>query len=371
MNKALVLTIAAGVCCLGSSPTEPTVTKIVTRPVGQDVRGDSFAAKPKTLYRAGNKYARTEEELDAENNIHALIIVSEPDTWMINLADKTGRHIVDPGPTFNFHAPIVWMPKSQVAPETAPAFKELEFGNELQFFRRNGAQDIGTRQIDKDNCKTLVLERNGLKLTLLVEPGAQRPVQLDIEQSGRATESIRYVEYEVGLPFEHFLFEPPKGVKISEANAEATAGRYDELAAWAKQDSADYARLIADMNKARNAHEVAMAMKENRRRQQETNHMLFKFVHAHSELRDAARLGLERPDQLTWHRQHPNRMNLPSEVNAIAEEMSRSMSAVDKKGNRMVEQLRKYLGDPEVLKASKELEQMNEENSRRLLGAMQ
>ncbi len=143
--------------------------------------------------------------------------------------------------------------------------------------------------------------------------------------------------------------------------SQAHAGRYDELAAWGKQDSSDYAQLIADMNKARNAHEVAMAMKENDRRQQITNNMLLRFVKAHPQFRDAARIGLDEQDQ----------MNLPAEVNAIAERMTRDMNAVNKAGNRMVDQLRKYLGNQEVLSASKELEHMNAENSRRLLAAMQ
>ena len=180
------------------------------------MKADSFAAKPKTLYRAGSKYARIEEELDAQNNIHALIIVKEPDTWMINLADKTARHIVDPGPTFNFHAPIVWVAKSQGMPDRDQAFKELEFGNELQFFRQHAAQDGGAQQIGGTNCKALVLERGGTKVTLFVDLRTERPVQLDIERDGKAKESIRYVEYKTGLPFQRSLFGPPKGVSISE-----------------------------------------------------------------------------------------------------------------------------------------------------------
>ena len=151
----------------------------------------------------------------------------------------------------------------------------------------------------------------------------------------------------------------------------AGAGRYDELAAWAKLDSADYAQLIADMNKARSAHEVAMAMKENARRQGKTNSMLLRFVRANPALHDAGRLGLGEQDQLSWRRQHPDRMNLPREVNAIQEQMSRDMDAVNKAGNRMVDQLRKYFGNPEVRSAANELERSNAENSRRLLEAMQ
>ena len=157
------------------------------------------------------------------------------------------------------------------------------------------------------------------------------------------------------------------GVLTSDVNA----GRYDELAARGKRDSADYARLIADMNKAQNAHEVALAMKENVRRQRETGNVLLRLVRAHRELRDAGQLGLSEQDQLSWRRQHPDRISLPPEVSAIGERMDRDMDAVNKAGNRMVDQLRKYLGNPEVRGASNELERANAENSRRLLAAMQ
>jgi hypothetical protein len=218
MNKKVLLaTMVAAFSCVTASASEPTMTKIVTRPVGPQVKANSFAAKPKTLYRAGTKYARTEEELDSENNIQALVVVNEPNTWMINLADKTGRHIVDPGPTFSFHAPIVWMLKFQGQPELDPAFKELEFGNELKFFRENGAHDGGARQVDRRSCKTLVLKRGGTTVILFVDAQTEAPFQIDVERDGEPKMSIRYLEYRTGLPFKHSLFEPPQSVKIAEA----------------------------------------------------------------------------------------------------------------------------------------------------------
>ena len=45
----------------------------------------SFATKPKTMYRAGNGHCRTEESPDIEQGLHGLMIVNEPDVWMLNL----------------------------------------------------------------------------------------------------------------------------------------------------------------------------------------------------------------------------------------------------------------------------------------------
>jgi hypothetical protein len=81
-------------------PATSTVTKIVSCFISPKILPDSFAAKPKTIYIGGDRYSRVEEQLDAAHGIHGLIIVSEPDSWMINLVDNTARHI-DGWKTFN------------------------------------------------------------------------------------------------------------------------------------------------------------------------------------------------------------------------------------------------------------------------------
>src|SRR5262249_27748599 len=126
----------------------PSMTRIVIRASGPRIPAESFAAKPKTFYLAGDKYGRVEEELDREQGIQGRFITNEPDIWIVNLVTKTAQHIVDHGPTFNFHAPIVWTPKIHGQPELGAEFKELDFGKELQFFRERGALDLGQRQVD-------------------------------------------------------------------------------------------------------------------------------------------------------------------------------------------------------------------------------
>jgi hypothetical protein len=82
------------------------MTKVEVFLEGPDVPAGSFATKPKVMYRAGTRYCRIEEALDAENGIHGLAITNEPDAWMVNLVTKSGKHMVDPGPKFNCHLPI-------------------------------------------------------------------------------------------------------------------------------------------------------------------------------------------------------------------------------------------------------------------------
>jgi hypothetical protein len=62
-----------------------------------EIPKDSFAAQVKRMYRAGSRYCRTEEGPDLEHGIHGLVVINEPDSWLINRFDKTAKHMVDPG----------------------------------------------------------------------------------------------------------------------------------------------------------------------------------------------------------------------------------------------------------------------------------
>lgn len=84
--------------------TSNKMMKIVTRDTSPGTPAASFGAKPKTLYRMGETYGRSEEMPDPPERIHGLMVIAEPKVWMINLWDKTGRLIIDPGPTYVFRA---------------------------------------------------------------------------------------------------------------------------------------------------------------------------------------------------------------------------------------------------------------------------
>jgi hypothetical protein len=69
-----------------------TMNRITVQLDGPEIPQDSFARKPKTIYRAGSRYCRVEEAADPEHNIHGLLILNEPNAWMVNLATKTAPH---------------------------------------------------------------------------------------------------------------------------------------------------------------------------------------------------------------------------------------------------------------------------------------
>jgi hypothetical protein len=71
-----------------------TMTKLMVKLESPEIPKDSFAAEAKRMYRAGSRYCRIEENPDLEHGIHGLLIMNEPDVWMINRLAKTARHMV-------------------------------------------------------------------------------------------------------------------------------------------------------------------------------------------------------------------------------------------------------------------------------------
>ena len=103
--KKLGFTLLLALLALAQD-TPKTMNRITVQLDGSEVPQNNLARKPKTIYRAGSTYCRVEEAPDPEHNIRGLLIVNEPNAWMVNLATKTAQHTVDPGPTFNCHLPI-------------------------------------------------------------------------------------------------------------------------------------------------------------------------------------------------------------------------------------------------------------------------
>src|ERR1700738_3470004 len=83
---------------------------------------------------------RIEEAVDAVNGIHGVIVVAEPSSWMANLYDGTGKHIVDPGPTFFAIAPVFGtrLPGKLI---------DLELGCEADFIAANAPKPVRAEQV--------------------------------------------------------------------------------------------------------------------------------------------------------------------------------------------------------------------------------
>ena len=113
-----------------------TMIELTVKRESPEIPKDSFAAQAKRMYRAGTGFCRIEENPDLENGIHGLVIMNEPDSWLINRLSKTAKHMVDPGPTFNCRMPIFATAEEiKSADDINKPSVQLEFGRELEYFR--------------------------------------------------------------------------------------------------------------------------------------------------------------------------------------------------------------------------------------------
>jgi hypothetical protein len=194
-----------------SDSTPMKMTHMLVQLSGTDIPASSFAARPKEIWRASNQYCRIDEQPDLENGIHGRMIMNEPDVWMVNLADNTARHFVDPGPTFDCKLPIfaedVDSAKSKVG--------ELEFGREFRFFQVNGATSIdGPKLSFKVDAYELKIGDSTLRL--VDRDDTHSPI-LVAHYRGQRVRQIRYQFWDDQIPFDPSFFAKPTEVTIQES----------------------------------------------------------------------------------------------------------------------------------------------------------
>lgn len=207
----LLITVGFALVSPVFSQEDPmTMMKIATRIIDPRPNSGSYEGEPKICWRAGAKYARIAEAADLQHQIHALVVIKEPDVWMVNLFDQTGRHIVDPGPSFDVHLPVFQTPG-----EEQTELSGLEFGAESEFFAKYHAR----RSLENLNGK--IAERyeiitRGYRLVLWSDPKSRKPARISFIKGG-ATQTIEYVSYENDLTFDPSLFKPPAGITMQES----------------------------------------------------------------------------------------------------------------------------------------------------------
>jgi hypothetical protein len=202
---ALALIPGIGVC----ADTPSTMIHAIVQMSGTDFPAGSFAAKPKIFWRASSQFCRIEEELDPAHGIHGVMVINEPDVWLINLADETAKHIVDPGPTFNCKMPIF----AFSAEMTKGKLGELEIGHEIEFFHTNGAQLIEGPKLEFEaNYYELKVGDSILRLVERVDKHVPILIGLVL---GDKQYSARYLLWGE-VPFKVDIFAKPTGVKIEE-----------------------------------------------------------------------------------------------------------------------------------------------------------
>lgn len=191
-----------------------TMTKMVVQLQSPDVPAGSFAAKPKTMYRAGTQFCRIEEEPDAEHGIHGLMIVNEPDAWMINLTTMTAQHMVDPGPTTNCRLPIFGSAARDLPEDEARQIAELEFGFELEFFKSKGAAPQQGMVLQTKQTTLYKLQFGDSTIALFTYDSPERPLAVAWTR-GAKSEIFWYSGYGQ-MDFAPNLFAKPEHVRIDD-----------------------------------------------------------------------------------------------------------------------------------------------------------
>jgi len=169
----------------------------------------SFITLPKKLWRSGSRYARGEERPDVTNGVHGLLITNEPDMWMINLFDNSGKHAVDPGPTYNTICPVFGELKQD-------GLGALEFGREEAFFAYYGTRRLADETIDSVACQVYELPRWRWLLRLYVRKDTGLPYRVTRRSPNGNVEAVAYDEYVPNLDLDTTLFVPPENVMMSE-----------------------------------------------------------------------------------------------------------------------------------------------------------
>lgn len=192
-----------------------TMTKLSVRLQGPDIPEESFTAKPKLMYRGGNGYCRTEELPDPEHGIYGLMIINEPEIWMVNLLNKTAQHYVDSGPTFNCRMPMFRGDEVKSAADLKNPLLELEFGQEIAYFKGKGATPKEGPVLRDKPTNVYTSEVGDSQLFLFTTGTPERPWAV-ARQHANIREIFWYGTYEQ-LPFDPKLFAKPVDVKIEEA----------------------------------------------------------------------------------------------------------------------------------------------------------
>ncbi|MFN8612812.1 MAG: hypothetical protein U0931_35065 [Vulcanimicrobiota bacterium] len=172
---------------------DPTLIKIVTSNTSPGIKADSFAARPRTVYRLGSSLARVEEVDDPVDKVHMVVIRAHSQGWTLDLRNKVGRH--SQGLPDKVRVPL--LPLGGLA--------DLEFGHELEFMQKNKIEP-------KDGAYTFSFEDYVIKLS--VSEG--KPQQLEASQKGKLLMRLHYDEYLTGLPEDPDLFVVPKDIKLTD-----------------------------------------------------------------------------------------------------------------------------------------------------------
>jgi hypothetical protein len=185
--------------------------RFVTVNTSPGIPKDSFASQPLVMYRAGSERMRVEEAPDTANRIHQLMVGNWPDTWIVNLLDKTGQHVKDDSPVPGIHAPVIMGDPAMGIPAT---WNDLEYGCEWSFFEIMKATQTPT---DKHDMIKHQISDGAWRLTMVTANNTRKPWMMILAKDGKVVWAIRYTAYDHQEAVDQALFAKPEGITFTDA----------------------------------------------------------------------------------------------------------------------------------------------------------
>jgi len=206
--QALACLVVVATAHAACSPEQ--LVRLVVANESEGMGHGDFASRPKTIYRLESKFARIEEEVDEQHNIHGLVVVSEPDSWVVNLATRQGTHFVDQKAPFVVHLPIF---AGHAEDKSFPReLLALEFGCESAFF---DAWKSPEEPLSGSGRLKRAFGVGGWMAVVLRERNTPTPSMLFLFRKADIVETYRYLNYDV-LPRDTSLFQKPPGIAFTE-----------------------------------------------------------------------------------------------------------------------------------------------------------
>jgi hypothetical protein len=187
------------------------LTHIVTRNISPGLQASDRRAQPRELWRQGAFFLRSLETVDPTTGARPLVIVSEPDVWMIDLASRTGQHRTDPGPELEVRAPV--LPPAG----TPPVMLALEFGCEAEWVAAYAPREERVVPWGGARAALHSLVQGEHAVAILMDQRRNTPLMVSYLRGGRPVQVIRYDDYRNDLGDRPQMFELPPNLKITEA----------------------------------------------------------------------------------------------------------------------------------------------------------
>lgn len=205
----LLLQLFASTTAFVSGAEELRMTKIEF--AFEDTPIGSAEARPKTIFVAGDHFARIEQFADASSELKNLIVVNEPDIWLVDAARKTAGHAINHGPDLVVHNPVL-------GPDGPEDLLPLEYGREKKFFDEVKNSRTTSGRYHGSPCQVREVTSGRYRVRLYVDFKTGTPLGMEGFRDEEPFFKLHYLHYQTDLTFDLSLFRPPMNFAVLEAD---------------------------------------------------------------------------------------------------------------------------------------------------------